>query len=105
MITDQRADDALEWLTLNTRQMGAARGRLERSEILRKRARKRAFIEASDGSVAFKEAQAELHTDVLSADRSYVRAVIRFESMKAKQQIETITLDVWRTEAANRRRG
>lgn len=105
MITDDRAQEAFQWLNANTGAIGIARAELERSEILRKRARKRAFVDAPDGStVAAREALAELAPFVLEADDRYIKAVEVFESMKARQQIETIALDVWRTESANRRR-
>jgi hypothetical protein len=105
MITDERADQAFHWLNDNTGVIGRARGAMERTEILRKRTRKRAFVGAPDGSVASKEAQAELHVDVIKADEEYVTAVIEFETLKGRQQVEVLAIDVWRTEAANRRRG
>lgn len=105
MITDKRAEEAFNWLNDNTGIIGRARGAQERTEILRKRTRKRAFIGAPDGSVALKEAHAELHEDVLKADDDYIKAVTEFETLKARQQVEALALDVWRTESANRRRG
>lgn len=104
MITDDRAQEAFQWLNANTGVIGQARGAYERTEILRKRTRKRAFIEAPDGSVASKEAHAELHPDVVKADENYIEAVTIFETLKARQQVEALALDVWRTESANRRR-
>jgi len=104
MITDERANEAFHWLENNTANIGRTRATMERTEILRKRARKRAFIDAPDGSVAAKEAYAETHNDVVVADDAYIAAVLEFETTRAKQQLETIALDVWRTECANRRR-
>ncbi len=104
MITDERANEAFHWLENNTANIGRTRAAMERTEILRKRARKRAFIGAPEGSVASKEAYAEIHDDVIKADDAYIAAVSEFETIKAKQQLETIALDVWRTECANRRR-
>ena len=105
MITDERADTAFHWLGEHTRKIGAAKARLERTEILRKRARRRVFLCAPEGSVAAKEAYAETHPEVAKADRGYVRAVLHWEALRAQQDLETIALDVWRTESANRRRG
>lgn len=104
MITDMRADEAFEYLRDSTGKIGAAKAELERSEILRKRARKRWFLGAPEGGVASREAFAEIHADVLEADDRYIKAVETFESLRAKRDIETIALDVWRTESANRRR-
>ena len=104
MITDQRANEAFHWLENNTSKIGAAKAELERSEILRKRARKKAFLGAPEGAVAFKEATAETDAEVEKADDRYIAAVLAWENMRAKQDLETIALDVWRTESANRRR-
>jgi len=42
--------------------------------------------------------------ETIQADERYIKAVESFESMKAKRDIESIAMDVWRTESANRRR-
>ena len=103
MISDARAQDAFEYLRDTTDAMGAAKAELERSEILRKRVRRRHFI-AAEGSVAQREALAEVHQETEGADERYVDAVAAFETLRAKRDLETIALDVWRTESANRRR-
>jgi hypothetical protein len=103
MITDQRANEAFEYLRDTTDAIGAAKGELERSEILRKRTRKRCFLIA-EGPVAQREAIAEVDPEVESVDERYVDAVTAFATLSAKRDIETIALDVWRTESANRRR-
>lgn len=104
MINDARADEAFEYLRDSTGAIGAAKAELERSEILRKRARKRWFLGAPEGPVVKREAFAETHEDVLAADDRYIAAVEAFETLRAKRDVETIALDVWRTESANRRR-
>ena len=103
MITDERAEQAFAYLRDTTDAIGAAKGELERSEILRKRVRRRCFL-AAEGSVAVREAITEIEPDVEAADERYVNAVTAYESLRAKRDIETIALDVWRTESANRRR-
>lgn len=103
MITDQRAEEAFEFLRDSTGAIGAAKAELERSEILRKRVRRRFFV-AFEGSVAQREAQAETMSDTEAADERYVQAVSAYESLRARRELETIALDVWRTESANRRR-
>jgi hypothetical protein len=104
MITDSRAEQAFEYLRDTTSAIGAAKAELERAEILRKRARKRIFLGADGTSVAQKEAIAETHDDVLAADNRYIEAMSAFETLRAKRDVETIALEVWRTESANRRR-
>ena len=106
MITDARAEGAFEYLRDTSDAIGEAKGELERSEILRKRVRKRHFLAAdSKLSVAVREAMAEVHDETEAADERYVDAMAAFETLRAKRDLETIALDVWRTESANRRRG
>jgi len=104
MVTDERADEAFHYLVDSTGKIGAAKAELERSEIMRKRVRKRLFLGAPEGAVAHREAFAEVQDETIQADERYIKAVESFESMKAKRDIESIALDVWRTESANRRR-
>lgn len=103
MITEERADEAFQYLNANTGAIGKARADLERSKILQKRVRQRFFL-TFEGSVAAREAAADIEPETVKADDAYVEAVQEFERMKAKQEVETIALDVWRTESANRRR-
>lgn len=103
MISDVRAEAAFEYLRETTDMIGAAKGALERSEILRKRARKRLFL-ANSGTIAEREALAESSSEVQKADDHYIEAITVYESLRAKRDIETIALEVWRTESANRRR-
>lgn len=103
MITDDRAQQAFDYLHESTDTIGEAKAELERSEIMRKRIRKRVFL-ASTGTVAERDAHAECNEDVQFADDRYIAAIQAYESLRAKRDIETIALDVWRTESANRRR-
>lgn len=103
MISDERAEQALEYLLSTTGKIGDAKAELERSEILRKRIRKRVFL-ASTGTIAERDAHAECNEDVQLSDDRYIAAIAEYETLRAKRDIETIALDVWRTESANRRR-
>jgi hypothetical protein len=103
VISDERASQALDYLQSTTGAIGAAKAELERSEILRKRLRRKFFLIA-EGTVAVREAEAECRADVLEADDRYIEAIGAYESLRARRDIETIALDVWRTESANRRR-
>jgi Mg-chelatase subunit ChlI len=103
MISDERAEQALDYLQSTTGAIGAAKAELERSEILRKRVRKKVFL-SCDGTVAERDARAECDLESQEADDRYISAIQEYESLRAKRDIETIALDVWRTESANRRR-
>jgi hypothetical protein len=103
MISDERAQQAFDYLFESTNAIGEAKAELERSEILRKRVRKKVFL-SCEGTVAERDARAECDLESQEVDDRYIRAVQMFESLRAKRDIETIALDVWRTESANRRR-
>lgn len=103
MISDKRAEQAFEYLRDSSDAIGQAKSELERSQILCKRVRRKHFL-TSEGSVAQREGLAEVHPETEAADERYIDAVAAFETLRAKRDIETIALDVWRTESANRRR-
>lgn len=104
MITDERADEAFDWLNEHTDAIGDAKGEQERAKILMRRVRQKHFLNF-EGSVAAREAAADLQADSIAADERYCTAVAAYAKLTAKQELESIALDVWRTESANRRRG
>lgn len=104
MITDGRAEQALEYLVSTTGLIGEAKAELERSEILRKRVRRKVYL-TTTGTVAEREARADCDAEVHEADDRYIAAVGAYESLRARRDIEAIALDVWRTEQASRRKG
>jgi len=102
-LTPDDCDAALQFLAETCDAIAAAKSELERSAILAKRTRKRIFLTAPDGSVAQREAFAEVHPDVISADQRHVEAIGEFEALKAKRELQVIKVDVYRTNAASRR--
>lgn len=102
-LTPDDCEGALQFLQETCDAIALAKAELERSAILAKRTRKRIFLTAPDGSVAHREAFAEVHADVISADARHVEAITEFEALKAKRELQVIKVDVYRTEAASRR--
>lgn len=105
MVNEQRAGKALDFLLDTAEEIGQLKGDLERAEILRKRARKHVFLTCEASTVAQKDALAETSQNALEADEAYCSALIAYEKLKARREIEQITIDVWRTNEASRRRG
>jgi hypothetical protein len=103
MITDERAEQAFEYLVQTTDAIGAGKAELERSEIMRKRVRRKIYL-TTTGTVAEREARADCEPEVQAADDRYIAAVGAYESLRARRDVESIALEVWRTESANRRR-
>ena len=101
-LTPDDCDGALQFLEETCDAIAAAKAELERSAILAKRTRKRIFLTV-EGSIAQREACAETHADVISADQRHVDAISEFEALKAKREVQAIKVDVYRTQAASRR--
>src|SRR5581483_9212275 len=78
-LTPDDCDGALQFLEETCDAIAAAKAELERSAILAKRTRKRIFVTA-EGSVAQREAVAETHVDVISADCRHVEAISEFSA-------------------------
>jgi hypothetical protein len=102
-LSNEDCDKALEFLQDSCEAIAASKGELERSKILRNRTRKRIFLTYEEGSVAHREALAEVHEDVLAADDRYVEAVTAYESLHAKRELRVIQTEVYRTQEASRR--
>lgn len=105
MVSEDRAWQALDFLLKTAEEIGERKGALERSEILRKRARKHVFLTCEASTVAQKEALSETSQNALEADETYVEALVAYEKLKAKREIEQVVIDVFRTNEASRRRG
>ena len=101
-VTDKDCDEALDFLAEACDEIAAAKAELERSEILRKRTRKKHFL-AGSGTVAEREANAEMHEEAHLADDRYIAAIGAYEALKAKRELRVIQIDVFRSQEASRR--
>jgi hypothetical protein len=102
-LSNEDCDAALEFLQDSCEAIAASKGELERSKILRNRVRKRIFLSVEEGSVANREALADVHKDVIAADDRYVEAVTAYEALSAKRELRVIQTEVYRTQEASRR--
>lgn len=102
-ITQDRMESAMEYLAETDRDYALEKAELARSEIARKRARAKAFLVA-DGSVAERQAKAEVAEEVGEADDRYIKAIELFEVLKARRERAEIVIDVWRSLNAARRK-
>ena len=100
---EERLGMAMGFLADTDDEYAEAKANVERSEILRKRARARCFLLA-DGSVEQRKATTETAADVANADDSYVSAVEVFEKLRAKRERAELVIDVWRSLEASRRK-
>lgn len=102
MVTDADIENALTFLDETSDSIAHAKAELERSDILAKRVRERMFL-STEGTVAERKANAEIHADVATADERHLQAIVMYESLKAKRELRGIQIDVWRTQSASQR--
>ena len=81
-----------------------AKANLAKREILAKRARHRIFITES-GTVAERQAKADIHPEVGQADDELIEAITVFERLKAKRERAGVVVDVWRSLYSGMKRG
>jgi hypothetical protein len=102
-IDEKRVEKAMHYLAETDLPYAEAKGALEYAEILRKRVRARVFL-TEDGTVAERQAEAEVHADSEAADDQYVQAIKAFEELKARRQRAELVIDIWRSLEATRRK-
>ena len=103
-INQSLMEKALHYLGETDEVYAEAKGALEELEVKRKRYRGRAFT-LSEGTVAERTALAEDKQSVIEADFEWIAQVKVFETLKQKRARAILTIDVWRTLEASRRRG
>lgn len=101
-LSDTDCDEALEFLQDSCDAIAAAKSELERSEILRKRIRRKWFL-TFNGNNSEREAQVESVPEVQEADDRYIAAVAAYEALRAKRELRVIQTEVYRTQEASRR--
>ena len=102
-IDEERVGKAMRYLAITDLSYAGAKADLEAAEILRKRVRARIFLD-SEGTVAERQAEAEVHDDTQAADDAYVTAIRVFEELKARRQRADLLVEVFRTLEASRRK-
>lgn len=103
MIDEKRLEKAMSFLAETDHEFADAKVHLERAEIVRKRARAQAFV-MLEGTVAERQAQAEMDAGVVTADEAYIAAVGTFERLKNQRHRAELVVEVWRSLEASRRR-
>ena len=96
-------ESAMEYLAETDREFALEKAELARSEIARKKVRARVFL-TSEGSVAVRQAKAEVHEDVGEADDRYIKTIELYEVVKARRERAELVIEVWRSLNANRRK-
>jgi len=102
MISDERADAAVEFIRDHAKRHGQLKGAISFHEYETKRAKAAAFLE-SEGTVAEREHKAMLDDSVRQAHEKLRDSIA--DEMMLRDQIEaaTLTFEKWRTEQSNAR--
>jgi hypothetical protein len=104
MINDERAEKALRYLAISDESCAAAKANQERMEYKAKAVRQQVFL-IEEGTVAERQAKAEVDHDHQNALEEYFDAMKTYSAIANKRETERIVLDTWRTISANRRSG
>jgi len=104
LIEESMAEKALNYLASTDELCAKAKGSVKALEYRLKVAKAMEFLESS-GTMAEKEAKALASIAYREMIDSYESAVIEFETIAAKRESAVLTLDVWRTQEASRRKG
>ena len=103
-VTQQRMEQALEYLSDTDETCAALRADMERAEFRAKRT-EQAVFKVSDGTVAERTATAKTSPDTEAAYEQYFAALQRFDAMRNRRDTEAIVVETWRSLNANRRQG
>ena len=103
MPDEEKAGKALDYLHDSEQAFAAAYARKEAMEQAIKIAKDSAFM-AAEGTVAERQAIAGSSAEYKQAVDSLEAAYVDLELLKAKRQRAILTIEVWRTLAANQRR-
>ena len=103
-ITQERMEDALQYLADTDEPCAALRAEMERAEFRAKRT-EQAIFKISDGTVAERTATAKTSADTEAAYELYFAALQEYEAMRNKRSTESIVVETWRSLNANRRQG
>jgi len=104
LISNERAEQALHYLAETDESCGAAKAHQERMEYKAKAVRQQVFL-LEQGTVAERQARAEVDHDYQSVLQQYFHAIKTYSAINNKRETERIVLDTWRTVQANRRSG
>ena len=102
-LDENKIGEGLTYLATTDEKFASAKAQLESTEILRKRVRAKSFV-AGEGTVAERQAEAEVSDEAQAADDAYVSALREFEALKATRQRGELMIEVWRSLEASRRR-
>lgn len=105
MITDERAEQANDFIRENADAIAKAKADRLYLEHFIKTKRSLLFLESGKKTVAEREHEAQSHEDYIKVLHGYRIACELEESLKWKMNSEAAIIDIWRTQQASSRKG
>ena len=105
MITEDKLEAALAYLASTDESSAKLKADVARSKYLAELAEAFAFKTINVGSIADKQAEVQIDKGVQAAWDKHFTAIAAFETVRAKRERAVLLVDVYRTQAANRRVG
>lgn len=104
-ITDESIEQALNFLRDSAKPMADWKSRMKFLEQKRKTKKATAFLESEGANIAERESRAYTEADYLQCLEDYKEAVYEYEVLENQRRAAELRVEVWRTLAANQRRG
>ncbi len=105
VVTEDRAGKALRYLALTDQESADAKVAVAKAEYYCELVRAQVMLEQKEGSIAHKEAIAEVDERTQKAEDARMKAIGAFEYLKAKRATEIWVIEMWRSLNSNRRQG
>lgn len=105
LVTDAMVEEALNYLSVSSDHIAAARAMRLRAEFKRKRVRAKLILESNQPSAIMREAWAEAHSLYYEACEDEVKAVEADEHARAERNKADTVIEAWRTQEATHRAG
>lgn len=104
-VTDESIESALNFLRDSSKALADWKARFKYLEQKRKTLKASAFLEAEGANVAERESAAYVDGEYLKCLDEYKEAVYEYEVLENQRRAAELRVEVWRTLAANQRRG
>ena len=105
MITEDRAEKAVEYLRDTSEKYGMARGHAAFCSGNLRRVKAMLMLQEKEGSLGDREARAYASETYLKALEAEEDAIAEYEILRAKREAAQCTIDVWRSQASARKQG
>ena len=97
--------DSIQYLAETDEQFGKLKGRMKGLEYRLKVCKAQEFLKATGTSASANEQRAYASDAYITMLQEYENSVIEYETVAAKRETRVLTIEVWRSQNANKRQG